>query len=192
MKYSALGLIVGVSCLGVQAIASPLPPTTNTPQSLSRSCPTDVETLMAMLLRDLPSYANRVNQRSRRIARTTDKTSVYVIVAGHPEFAPLTLGPGEYISDPARVVEAPQQVFITTLERQYTNSKPFEFQNYHWLFLTYTDSGWQLAMMYSRLGSYPATTPPTPPRESSNGIIGQAVRIWLKDCRAGVIRIKPR
>ena len=31
------------------------------------------------------------------------------------------------------------------------------------------------------------TRPPTPPRETSEGIIGQAVRLWLRDCRAGAI-----
>jgi hypothetical protein len=53
--------------------------------------------------------------------------------------------------------------------------------------LTQTATGWRLAMMFSRIGSYPAKNPPSPPRDSSNGVVGQAVRAWLRDCRAGSI-----
>lgn len=163
---------------------SPSPPLL----SQSSSCPEDLETLISLLIRDLPSYANRVIQRSRRLDRTVDDFS-YVIVAGRPEFDPLTLGPGEYIPAPATSdLESPQQVFLTTLERQYQGDKIIEFQNFHWLFLTETVSGWRLAMIFTRIGSAGGTRPPTPPRESSNGVIGQAVSTWLRDCRAGAIR----
>lgn len=146
----------------------------------------DIETLTAQLLKDLPSYANRVSQRARLRDRTVDLYS-YVLLAGRPEFAPLTLGPGEYAPvQPASLVEPPQQIFITTLERQYTDGKPVELQQYHWLFLTKSSSGWLLAMMFSRTGSYPARQPPTPPRDSSNGVIAQAIRTWLRDCQAGM------
>ncbi len=158
--------------------------------SLQRSaCPNNVETLTSLLLRDLPSYANRVNQRARRRSRKVDISSSSVIVAGRPEFEPLSLGPGQYTPmTPAEVAAAPKQVFITTLERQYTSGKLIELQQYHWLFLAQTDSGWSLALMFSRTGPYPGGRPPTPPRDSSNGIIGQAVRNWLQDCRVGKVR----
>jgi hypothetical protein len=145
----------------------------------------DVETLTTQLLKDLPSYANRVSQRARYRDRTVDLYS-YVLLVGHPEFAPLTLGPGEY--NPASLMEPPQQVFITTLERQYIEGKPVELQQYHWLFFTQTSSGWRLAMMFSRIGAYPAKQPPTRPRDSSNGVIAQAIRTWLRDCQAGSVR----
>ena len=151
----------------------------------------DVETLTAKLLRDLPSYANRTSQSARRLKRTVDIYS-YVIVAGRPEFAPLTLGPGEY--NPADSTAGSQQlhqVFITTLERQYTAGKAVELQQYHWLFLTQSSSGWRLAMMFSRTGIYPGKKPPTPPRDSSYGVIAQATRTWLRDCRAGKVRGSP-
>ena len=153
-----------------------------------QTCPADVETLTSQLIRDLPSYANRVIQRSRRLNRTVDSFS-YVLVAGKPEFAPLSLGPGQY-SFAASVadVEPPKQVFITTLERQYLGGKAIESQHYHWLFLTQTPGGWRLALMFSRIGSSSPGRSPTPPRESSKGVIGQAVTIWLRDCRAGAIR----
>ena len=152
------------------------------------TCPPDVETLTSQLIRDLPSYANRVIQRSRRLNRTVDSFS-YVLVAGKPEFAPLSLGPGQYSSAASVAdVEPPKQVFITTLERQYLRGKAIESQHYHWLFLTQTPSGWRLALMFSRIGSSSPGRSPTPPRESSKGVIGQAVTIWLRDCRAGAIR----
>ena len=142
----------------------------------------NLETLTTNLLKDLPSYANRATQRARRRQRVVDIYS-YVLLAGRPEFAPLTLGPGEYTSADSALVEPSQQVFITTLERQYIQGKPIELQQYHWLFLTQTDHGWYLAMMFSRTGAYPSRNPPTPPRDSSEGVIAQAVRTWLRDCR---------
>jgi hypothetical protein len=154
----------------------------------SSNCPADLETLTSWLLRDLPSYANRVMQRSRRLSRTVDSFS-YVVVAGRPEFEPLSLGPGQYTpADPATEVKPPQQVFFTTLERQYRSGKAINTQLYHWVFLTQTPDGWRLAMMFSRIGSSSAGRPPTPPRESSNGVVGQGVSTWLRDCRAGAIR----
>ncbi len=159
-----------------------------TPPPQKSSCPTDVENLTSLLIRDLPSYANRVSQRSRRLNRKPNLSSS-VIIAGRPEFAPLTLGPGPYTSDPGADITttAPKQVFITTLERGYTARKPIQLQQYHWLFLTQTEDGWRLATMFSRTGPYPEGDPPSPPRDSSNGIIGQAVRNWLQDCRVGKI-----
>ncbi len=146
----------------------------------------DVETLTNQLVKDLPNYTNRVNQKSRRLNRSVDIYS-YVLVAGKPEFAPLSLGPGEYTPTTPNT-EQPQQVFITTLERQYTTGKLVQLQQYHWLFLTRTTSGWRLAFMFSSTGTYPKKQPPTPPRESSNGAIAQAVNTWLRDCQAGTLR----
>jgi len=217
MKYSALGMFAIASYLvlgwemGSQAIAQEgaialtLIPSCNPQPNVgqtsrprrqdactrvqSRTCPADVETLTARMLRDLPSYANRVIQRSRRVDRGTTYFPLYVILAGRPEFAPLSIGSGQYnLPEGSPAVEQPTQVFITTLERQYSDGKVVEFQNYHWLFLTYTQGSWWLALIYSRLGFYPEVGPPAPPRESSNGIIGQAIRLWLRDCRAGAVR----
>ncbi|HAJ57974.1 MAG TPA: hypothetical protein DCP31_00835 [Cyanobacteria bacterium UBA8543] len=160
------------------------------PSQLSQSlkCPADVKTLTSMLIKDLPSYANRVLRQARRLDRKNNSAS-YVVLAGNPEFEPLTLGPGLYNpTTPGADLEPPQQVFLTTLERQYIGGKAIESQHYHWLFLTQTPEGWRLAMMFSQIGSFLPGRAPTPPRESSNGVIGQAVTIWLRDCRAGGIR----
>ncbi|WP_009633259.1 hypothetical protein [Synechocystis sp. PCC 7509] len=146
----------------------------------------DIETLTTQLVKDLPSYTNRVNQKSRRLKRSVDIYS-YVLIAGKAEFAPLSLGPREYLPT-LPVSEQPQQVFITTLERQYSTGKLVQLQQYHWLFLTQTTGGWRLAFMFSRTGTYPNSQPPTPPRESSNGSVAQAVKTWLRDCQAGTLR----
>lgn len=168
-------------------LASGLPPTAPSHSSVlvASSCQEqNVETLTTQLLKALPSYTNRISQRVRQRNRT-DLYS-YVLLVGRPEFAPLTLGPGEY--NPASLVEPPQQVFITTLERRYIDGKSVDLQQYHWLFFTQTSSGWRLAMMFSRIGAYPAKRPPTRPRDSSNGVIAQAIRTWLRDCQAGAVR----
>lgn len=154
----------------------------------------ELEPLVNRLIVDLPSYANRVIQRSRSVGVTEGLS--YVIIAGIPEFEPLPLGPGRSpktaSSNTGEPVEQasdePRQVFITTLERNYDTGTLVELQHYHWLFLTKTSRGWRLAMMFSRLGSYPAGKPPLPPRDSSTGVIAQAVNTWLRDCRAGAIR----
>jgi len=171
-----------VACwLGLQGTAESSPPPP------SSKCPADVEKLTSLMLKDLPSYANRVMQRTRRSTRTSSNSS-YVVVAGRQEFEPLTLGPGQY-TPPALTtdLEPPKQVFFTTLERQYLGGKASYMQLYHWLFLAQTRDGWRVAMMYSRFGSS-SGRPPTPPQESSRGIVGQAVSNWLRDCRAGAIR----
>jgi len=161
------------------------------------SCPADVEILTTLMLRDLPSYANRVTQRARLRSRDTAYATLrdrsldvygYFIVAGQAEFAPLNLGPGEYTPATSQGESDIQQVFFTTLQRRYTIAKAVQIQDYHWLFLTKTESGWRLAIMFSMTGPYPAGRPPTAPRDSSYGVIGQAIEIWLRDCYAGVVR----
>lgn len=148
------------------------------------TCPDDLESLTAMLLRDLPSYANRVSQRARNRERSLDVFG-YVLLAGRPEFEPLSLGPGEYT--PTAPEDDPDQVFFTTLERQYVTGEVVQFQHYHWLFLTQAESGWRFVLMLSQIGS-PSDEPPSPPTDTSNGVIGRAIQTWLRDCRAGDIQ----
>jgi hypothetical protein len=157
---------------------SPLP----TPQS---SCPTqDIKTLTEQLLQDLPAYANRTSQRARRLNRSIDLYT-YVLVAGQPEFDPLTTAPGVYSpKSPQADGEDVQQVFFTTLERQYLSERTVELQVFHWAFFTKTEDGWRLATMFTRIGDRNNKKPPTPPEETSDGIIAQAIETWLRDCRA--------
>lgn len=75
----------------------------------------------------------------------------------------------------------PQQVFITTLERQYRGTQVIEIPRYHWLFLTKTTEGWRLALIFSRMGSNRPNEPLTPPEESSDSFMAEAIRLWLRD-----------
>ena len=158
--------------------------TTAETRPTSVQCPADLPTLTSLLLKDLPSYANRVIQRSRRLQRQVDIFS-YILLASLPEFEPLPLSHQEY---QPLFTDNTQQIFFTTLEREYRENKVLEREIYHWLFLSQTSSGWQLAMVYSRLGISDKTYPPSPPLETTNGVIGKAIRLWLKDCRTGSLR----
>ena len=144
----------------------------------------NVEVLMTELLRNLPSYANRASQRGRRLSRTV-QTYSYMLMAGKPEFVPLPTNPIENTENTSKKSQDKdvKQVFFTTLERQYIKGKPIESQQFHWLFLTKTEDGWQMVMMFTQTGSYPKGKPPTPPRDSSNSVVGQAIQTWLRDCQ---------
>jgi hypothetical protein len=149
-----------------------------------QTCPNDLETLVSLLLRDLPSYANRVTQRSFHLDQLSDRPGV-VIIAGQPDYAPLTLGPGAYT--PSDSTDEPRQVFFTTLERQYVSDTSISLQTYHWLFLTQSQDRWRLVLLFSSTGDYPAERPPSPPEDTSQGAIAQAIRLWLRDCAAGAV-----
>ncbi|NJM62165.1 MAG: hypothetical protein HC849_21325 [Oscillatoriales cyanobacterium RU_3_3] len=148
---------------------------------LARShCPENLETLVDRLLPYLPSYANRITVRSR-FSRNTNTPPGYlppqIILAGRPEFEPLPLNSESAIPENAR------QVFITTLERHYRGGKPADIQQYHWLFFTQTDGGWELVKIISTLGTV-ADVPPLLLPEGEKSAIAEAIRLWLRDCRA--------
>ncbi|WP_293123120.1 hypothetical protein [Microcoleus sp. bin38.metabat.b11b12b14.051] len=148
---------------------------------LARSpCPADLEGLVDRLLQDLPSYANRVIVRSG-FSPNTSRPPGYVprqiILAGRPEFEPLPLNFEEALPENA------SQVFITTLERQYREGKRVDIQQYHWLFLTKTEKGWELVKIVSRFGTVADVRPLLAP-EGDTSAIAEAIRLWLRDCRA--------
>jgi hypothetical protein len=136
------------------------------------------------MLQDLPTYINRIHLRT--IHEKTD-SFLYAIAASQPDFVPLPAESSEYPNPPDKNLH---QIFFTVLERQYVGQQIAEFQHYHWLFLTKTVDGWQIALMFSRLGFYPAKEQPvTPPRDSSQSLTAQAIRTWLRDCAAGSVRL---
>jgi hypothetical protein len=151
-------------------------------------CPNEVEPLVQKLMQDLPGYANRV---STRIRPNSLSSRTYVIYAGRPEFEPLPLAPEPVSTTSVAPPLDPHQVFLTTLERQYVDRQVTQLQEFHWIFLTQAEDGWRLAFMYTRTGGYLTQQPPTPPRESSDGVIAQAIRLWLQDCRVGAVRMTP-
>jgi hypothetical protein len=150
---------------------------TNQNKTAPSGCPTELEPLITKLLQDLPSYANRVRTRAGLYRN-------YVMFAGNPEFQPLPVSVPPESQEPQN-----QQIFFTTLIRRYEPDRMVYHQEHHRLFLTPELTGWQFVMMYSVLAPYPASkTPPLPPRNSSEGSIAQAIRDWLRDCRAGTSR----
>ncbi|MEL6778284.1 MAG: hypothetical protein AAFO06_13600 [Cyanobacteria bacterium J06597_16] len=156
------------------------------------TCPADIETLASLLIRDIPSYINRVLQRSIAAlpGNELDNREPYrpslVLVAGRPELVPLDLNDYVFTTD-ATAGGALTQLFFTTLSRQYSGLRFNEVQEYHWLFLAQADDGWRLAFMFSAVDDAESVRSPMPPRENSEGSVGTAVRLWLRDCRAGSI-----
>jgi len=183
-----LGLaIAGIWVYPGNAVSVPntSPKRSNTirPPSPRYTCPAQLEPLTANLLRDLPGYINRI--RLRTVRQQADMMHS-AIGTSQPDFTPLPVHSSEYEGNQDKTL---RQVFFTVLERQYSGRRIIEFQEYHWLFLTQTISGWQLAFMYSRFGSYPANRQPlSPPRESSQSLTAQAIRTWLRDCQAGAVK----
>lgn len=182
LKYSLLILLLAFNARLIQESTMPYGNAFANAQE-TPACPSDLPTLTERMLVDLPSYTNRVIQRSRSLERTRYLLT-YVIVAGKPEFEPLPLNNRQY--DPTQP-DVSKQVFFTTLERRYSNDRAIETQNYHWLFLTKAEDGWRLVEVYTQLGSPDKNAPPVPPQENSNGAIGQAIQDWLRDCRAGAL-----
>ena len=152
--------------------------------AIASNCPHTIETITEKLLEDLPSYANRVIQRTKLPSRT-QSNSTYFIVAGQPNFNPLKQNQqGTYTpAFPQTENETVKQIFFTTLERQYGENGVHSVESYHWLFLTKTEQGWYMTTLYSRFGLGDKNHPPTPPQEVSNGLVGTAIQLWLRDCR---------
>ena len=191
-----LVLVMGI-CLGLQMATVPekaialadytltqnYQPNHNLSQKSNNSCSGDLSVIIPQFLKDLPSYTNRVTQRARKLKREADIFS-YLIVAGRPEFEPLPLSSNQYSPEFPDSVE---QIFFTTLERQYLPQETITRQNYHWLFLSQTDSGWRMIFLFTRLGTNQESGLISPPRESSDSALGQAIDLWLRDCRAGSV-----
>ena len=153
--------------------------------STPQTCPVKLDSLSNLLVRDLPGYTNRLIQQRRN---RTDKLYSSIVTASMPELKPIETISHEY---PARFPQsAPTQIFISTLERQYTGLQSSQLQQFHWLFLAQTRQGWRLVNIYSRTSSFPtANTTISPPTESSKTVVGEAIRIWLNDCYLGKVRV---
>jgi len=163
-------------------------------------CPTTAEALTELLIRDIPNYTNRVLQRTvaalpnsepdaqeiGSLLRREPYRPSYVLIAGRPELEPVNLHEYAFTTEPESGGPL-TQLFFTTLSRQYSGLSVNEVQEYHWLFLSQAYDGWRLAFMFSAVDDVETVRSPTPPRENSEGSVGQAVQLWLKDCRAGAI-----
>ncbi len=154
-------------------------------------CPTDLQMLTPQLLADLPSYANRVASRTATLDQLLTEPRTTLLVTSPADLTPIDLaelGPGGEGSGDSGL----QQVFFTTLERQFWPDRIVSLQHHHWLFLAQSPQGWRLALLYSSVDTLNSSDrapnrAPTPPQETSDGIVGQAVRLWLRDCQAGAV-----
>jgi hypothetical protein len=134
------------------------------------TCPTEFQPLITRLLKDLPSYTNRVAVRSHPLDQTRNLPKI--ITAGRPEFEPL---PDDNTTEDPTL----KQVFFTTLEQQIIGKTTLTHQQFHRLLLTDTRYGWRIVNLYTRLNSGDT---PQPPRETSQGDLGQSIALWLRDC----------
>ena len=142
------------------------------------TCPEEIGSVSALLVRDLPSYANRAIIRGRSRSEMAELTQV--VVASQPELEPIDVP--SLKRDPNL-----HQVFMTTLELQASAQKIYEFQQYHWIFLVKTQAGWRLVKTFSRTSRYPKGEWITETQDSSQGAIAQGIKTWLRDCAAGSI-----
>ena len=161
----------------------------NTPQK-HLQCPQELSELAQLMTNDISDYANRVIQKSSIYSHPLDFLPTYIITTSPAEIKPLPLNQSQFTSEIEITPEDAQQIFFTSLERQYPNNKTMiETQNYHWLIMTLTHEGWNLAMAFTKFG-YPRQDKiiVSPPHDTTYGIIGQAVSLWLKDCRSGTLK----
>jgi len=167
-----------------QLFSRPRTPGSQPPPIQRLTCPTELQPLTKVMLRDLPAYMNRLNQRL--LGDQSQYGFTYAIAASQPDLMPLPLDSSEYRNP---VDQDLHQVFFTVLERQYFGKQKFtQWQKYYWLFLAPTSSGWRVARLFSRLGAYPPNNQPLGAVEdSSQSLTAQAIQLWLRDCRAGSV-----
>ncbi|MBE9070641.1 hypothetical protein IQ260_28785, partial [Leptolyngbya cf. ectocarpi LEGE 11479] len=111
----------------------------------------------------------------------------YVITASQPERTPLDVKDLVYTTS-LENGEPLQQLFFTTLERQYSDLDATSLSHFHWLFLAPSDEGWEMVFMFSAIDAENEVM--LPPRDSSQGSVGQAVQRWLTDCKAEAIAVE--
>lgn len=144
-------------------------------------CTGEITELSTKLVNEISDYGNRVIQKSRRGGANSLTMPIYIITAGKPEFEPLPLSNRSFGSSKPSKIE---QVFFTTRERHYlSDTRLEETNNYHWLLLTPTDRGWQMVMLLTRFGEVMPSEVVSPPIDTTSGVVGEAVRLWLRDCR---------
>ncbi|NET45160.1 hypothetical protein [Okeania sp. SIO2B3] len=146
------------------------------PLKQKSTCPEnydDLEILATDLILDLPGYVNREIQRDRQ--SNEDYLERNIVIAGRPEFEPLPIDNMPFFQEDIN------QIFLTTLERQYRDSKVVELQKFHWLFLRKSQRQWELVNMFSIEESFPENLPPQP-EDSSNGVFARGIRVWLEKC----------
>jgi hypothetical protein len=179
------GWLTVIALGGVMGLFTP-PLSVLAEQTGSKTCSQSLNVLIPQLLNDLPSYTNRVTQRAQ-VFDLAIPLNTYILIAGNGDFDPLPLPQQQW---QPTVPDTTQQVFFTTLEREYTQQRAIERQNFYWAFFVQTQRGWQLALLYQQLGGESPHSPTTPRRDASTGAMAQGINLWLRDCQAGVFEQK--
>ncbi|WP_413167118.1 hypothetical protein ACL6C3_10505 [Capilliphycus salinus ALCB114379] len=148
------------------------------PNSVNQqTCPADLQTLLDEMLPDLPSYTNRVIER-RSNSRDSKRDTSILLAGKLDELEPLPFNVNLDYPDETFLV------YLKTWQRQYYNNKVIRVQQYHWLFLRKSSSGWEFEKMFSKSSSYPRYGFYPVPGETSKSAIAEAIRLWLRDCKA--------
>ena len=187
VKSSNLWKIIAVTIVTVMNLSASTIAQEVVTNKNDRQCPQDLETLANLLTADISDYGNRVIQKSSIFSHELDFLPTYIITASKAELEPLSASESTLQTSNNDNIK---QIFFTSLERQYSNSQTvIEAENYHWLILINQNGQWQLVESFTRFG-YPNSEKKviSPIRNSTNGVIGQAVKLWLKDCHAGTLR----
>jgi hypothetical protein len=175
-----LTAIATMVMMGLVADKSPL----RAEQTSQTACSQPLDVLIPQLLAALPSYTNRVTQRSQVLAGDIP-LNTYILLAGNADFDPMPLTQQQW---QPTVANTTHQVFFTTLEREYTQQRAIERQNFYWAFWVLTQQGWRLPLLYQQLGGEDPLSPTAPRRDASTSAIAQGINLWLRDCRAGLFQ----
>ncbi|MGL5034648.1 MAG: hypothetical protein ACRC6M_12700 [Microcystaceae cyanobacterium] len=140
-------------------------------------CQGTLDILVNQLLNDLPSYTNRIIQRSK-----SNENLPFILLTSQADLTPLPLTQLQY---QPLFEDTTKQFFFTVLERHYHNNKAAKLQSFYWAFFTPTNRGWELSQLKVQLASKNA--PPLPPKDASQNAIAQGIKLWLRDCQAGTI-----
>jgi hypothetical protein len=149
---------------------------TSYPSCSEPGCLMTVDALINPLVQALPSYTNRVLQRSPEVG--LGEKSGYVISATGLTQAPFVLN--TELIDQNNL----SSIYLVTRERRYRNQKVFNVKRYHWLFLRHTPHGWEVVKLFSQSGPYPGYKLFPEPMDTTKGAMAEAIRLWLRDCQS--------
>lgn len=140
-----------------------------------KDCLVTADSVLNSLLPALPSYTNRVLQRSPEVG--LGEKSSYVISAQGLTQPPFSL------ETELTKQQNLSSVYLMTWERRYRHQTAFSIQRYHWLFLRQTPQGWEVVKLFSQSGPYPGYKLFPEPMDTTKGAMAEAIRLWLRDCQ---------
>jgi hypothetical protein len=180
LNFSIVSLVMGSEwetkvLLPFEHLQSPTAVSTSHPSCGGSGCMITVDSMIKPLVQALPSYTNRVLQRSPEVG--LGEKSGYVISAKGLTQAPFALN--TELVDQKNL----SSIYLVTWERRYRNQTIFNVKRYHWLFLRHTPQGWEVDKLFSQSGPYPGYKLFPDPMDTTKGAMAEAIRLWLRDCQ---------